>query len=89
MNSNAMQGQNMAPSTNPNVVIDDALKAQFAQCKPGQTKPYAVTATMGQDGTITLSPDTSGEETAEPAIAVATSKKSKRPPVIAAVMPMA
>lgn len=74
--------------TTPNIVVDDALKSQLAQCAPGQTKSYSVSATMGSDGTVTLSPDVSSEEQGEPAAPVVVSKKTvKRPPIIAAVMP--
>ncbi len=74
------------PEETPEVIVDDALKAQLANCKPGQTKPYSVTATMADDGTVTLSPDMSdeGENTPAPTVIA---KKTVRPPVIAAVMP--
>ena len=37
-------------------IADDLMQA-MAACKPGQSKPYAVMATMGEDGSMTLSLD--------------------------------
>lgn len=56
------------------------LMAAFEGCKPGQSKPYAVTATMGADGAVTLSLDSSDDEGAEPA-APPPAKKGKKSPV--------
>lgn len=75
------------PEETPEVIVDDALKAQLANCKPGQVKSYSVTAMMGDDGTVTLSPDMADNEESEVPPPKVLAKKTIRPPVIAAVMP--
>lgn len=70
-----------------NTKISADLMKAFEGCKPGQSKPYAVTATMGKDGTITLSLDTSDDEGSEPAAPPAPKAKGKSP-VAAAINSM-
>lgn len=70
---------------NSDVTISDDLKVLFAKCKPGQTKPMTVNATMGEDGKMTLSSGESAEEYAEEKPAPKKKASNRPKPVMAAL----